>query len=113
MLIEQVVEVDLPEYLGLEALVDGLGLQLVLEDSHLHQEQRDHPLLHQHLESALYLALPSAQEQLAEALLLQQVLGETDALVLQLPGEALALEVLDDLAALSEDVGDEVEHLEF
>ena len=57
ILVEQVVQVDLPEDVRFEVLVDGLGLQLILEHAHLHQEQRDHPLLHQHLKGARHFLL--------------------------------------------------------
>lgn len=47
VLIEQVIQVDLPEDVRFEVLVDWLSLQLILKHAHLHQEQRYHPLLHQ------------------------------------------------------------------
>jgi hypothetical protein len=57
MLVEQVIQVDLPEDVRFEVIVDGLGLQLILKDAHLHQEQCYHPLLHQDLKGTSHLLL--------------------------------------------------------
>lgn len=71
MLVEQVVEVDLTKNLRFQVLVDGLGIQFVFKDAHLHQEERYHPLLHQDLKSTADPLLRALLKQFSQAFICQ------------------------------------------